>query len=526
MKREEEVRVRAARLGHTRTSPPRRRSALVLRLCGEEVYMLGSRRPFTLVALLLLSTSGPAAAQTPQFDRIMRTVDNDDDVEVEREVLEVRADRSVALSRAGQPGVSGSGLPPAVTSHLTDAELQALNAALGAPALRAVPHVLPNPPDRRRMPGRRFDLSVDLPGAQPDLRATGELGHYGAWAPALEPLMNALGALQKRVRALDARMYLEITKIPGLVKSIRADEDLELVLEGPGAPGVEFDHLEVFVHPSRLSINAVGRSVGTAPARPFRETLRVPRPGAASGPTLLVVVNTRAHGLSGHATPHRLEVFSSPTPRDGLHHGVVHVDGGTVSLKIRESRDVETRLRLHGSPADLAVLARLPGEHVHLRGRPGAAPADVVVEEVLSPVRRTITGQVLSERTLQLEDGEWVYMIGPAARALRHAGDRRVELDVWFFEPSLGLLPRAHVLRIAATARKDARLKRGLRSVGRVARGDPVWVTGTTFFGRRVLIEPVAGGRAGSASPDAVDIGDPLPVAPTSGILGALPGSP
>lgn len=484
-------------------------------------------RPLLCLSPWVLAAAALAQPAAP-FQRIELQVD--DVVGAQRTLLAIEADGSLALSGLAQPPGRGVNLPPPLGGQLSAGERQALEDELRSGQLDGLPQVLPNP---GRVPDDRFQLLVARP--QGALRVQGAFGHYGAFAPRLRRFMGTLEAVLRRLRAEPARRaYLEITALPGLPSQLRSDQDLRVVVEGPGVAGLVFDRLEAWIHPDRITVRAVARPAGAGPAQPFRAALDVPRAGAA-GPGTLMVLAPR--GPSAFPTRGEVRIVAAEDPQDGVFHGTLRDQEGGVWLELGPDRP---RLPLTGSQAQ--DLRRFAGERVRFRGHAlqvGAPERGVAVDALEMPALVTFEGEVLdgpTRDTVELANGQWVYLIGPARGVLAAARGRWVRFEAWSFpapgegRPGRPLLPRAWVERVEGTAREAARLKRGLfGNAGQLQPGERVWVTRAHRRLLRRHLELITdAGLTGSVRLGSVELGRALPAPGTSsaGLVGGVSGPP
>ena len=313
-------------------------------------------RTVALAPLLALLIASSAAAQA-SFTRVTWKSEG---LSLSRSgaQLVVEASGAARLERAFPVGALHQGAPEHVLQgRLTPAELGALDAALRAPGLSQLPRQLEG-----GFNGPRFEVTLELSGGR-TLRAEGFAGRVGQ---GLLPTWQILGGVWDRLHATRTELLLEIDQIP-LPNTIRADEDLDLVVSGPGLPGVEFASLRAVLSGRTLVIEALGRQVPLAPAQRFSQRLRVERPGRVGLGYLHV-----KHEAKGYSDS-RIMIVQSQTARAGLFTGRVVRKKGQVSLEIQVDRQERRRLPLDAAAAER--LGRFVGEYVHFEGaRPSGPP--------------------------------------------------------------------------------------------------------------------------------------------------------
>tara|TARA_R110002072_G_scaffold283482_3_gene447045 strand:- start:238 stop:1689 length:1452 start_codon:yes stop_codon:yes gene_type:complete len=415
--------------------------------------------------------------------------------------LVVEATGAARLERVFAEGALRQGTPESVLrGQLSPAELQALEAALRAPGLSQLPRQL-----RGAFSGPRLELSIERPGGRATLRAEGFAGRFGDHQGLLLPIWQVLEGVWDRLHATRTELLLQIDQIP-LPATIRADEDLDLVVSGPGLPGVEFASLRVVLSGRTLVVEALGRQVPLAPAQRFSQRLRVERPGRVGLGYLHVKHSTKGYSDS------RVMIVQSQTARAGLFTGRVVRKKGQVSLEIQVDRQERQRLPLE--PAAAERLGRFVGEYVHFEGVFDASDR-LAIRRLIRPERRQIEGLMLHYGSIRGEGLGHVSTLGPAQKTLQGIEPgTRVAVEGWFFSEggwpgprkwydtggrSLYRAQRLYAERVRATVTQPAKLKRGWKTRADLQPGEEVWIGQRRHFGWSAEVESLDGSKSGRA---------------------------
>jgi len=457
-------------------------------------------RSLPLASLLALLVATSAAANATSFTRITWNKKSTT-LFGSSSKLVVEASGAARLEPSYPVGAVQLGAPPRVLQgQLQPAELQALDAALGAPGLTRLPRQLP-----AGFGGDRFELHFELSGGRPALRAEGYAGRFGDHAALLSPVEQVLDAVRSRLQASSTELLLEVDRVP-LPGALLADQDLDLVVEGPGLPGVEFASLRAVLKGRTLTIQALGRQVPLAPARRFAQRLRVERPGRAG----VGYLHVKYHA-TGYGNPQVL-IVQPETAQRGLFTGKIVTKKGQVSLLLQTGRKENRLLRLDA--AGEASLGRFPDEYAKVEGELDSE-GRLRIRRLIQPERRRVEGLALRYGSVRGLGVGHVSTFGPAAHALASVeAGTPVVAEGWFFAEggwtpprkwhqtgmrSIYRAQRLYVERVRAKVTRPVKLKRGWKKSGELQAGEEVWVGKRRLFGWAAEVESLDGSRSGRA---------------------------
>ena len=458
-------------------------------------------RTTPLALLLTLLVASSAAAQATSFSRITWTT-RGPGLYGSGSTLVVEASGAAHLETASAPpGAVRLGAPQNVLrGRLQASELRTLDAALRSPGLAQVPRQLP-----MGFNGVRLDFEFVLTGGRPSVRAEGFSGRFGDHDALLLPVQVVLDGIYDRLQAASTEILLEIDRVP-LPELIRADEDVELIVSGPGLPGVEFAALRAVLSGRTLTIQALGRQVALAPARRFTERLKVERAGRVGVGYLHVKAVTQGYGSE------RVLIVQSEAARAGRFTGRIDTKKGEVSLVIQVDRKRTQRLRLDAAAS--ATLGRFAHEYVQFDGQLDAE-GRLGVRRLLQPERRRIEGRVLHYGSIRAEGLGHVSTFGPAGEFLQRIGtETPVVVEGWFFAEggwtparrwyegggrSLYRAQRLYAERVRAKVSQAVKLKRGWRTSSELQPGEEVWIGKRRLFGWAAEVETLDGAKSGRA---------------------------
>lgn len=455
-----------------------------------------SLRPAPLGLLLAVLAASSAAAGN--FTRVTWTTGGSK-ISKTRTRLVVEASGQARLERDHGPAGLTVGSPqPVLQGRLAPGELRALEAAFGASEWDQLPRQL-----AAGFNGARLDLQLERAG-RPTLRVEGFTGHYGDRQALLEPVQQVLDAVRARLQASSTELSLEIDRMP-LPSTLRADEDLEIVVSGPGLPGVEFTSLRASLSGRSLRVEALGRQVALAPAQRFSERLRVERAGRV-GLGYLHVSRT------GDTFGAQVLIVQDEAATSGRFTGKVVKRKGQVGLEVEVARG-EKRFRPLDAAAS-AQLERFPGEYVQFDGRVDGA-GRLGIQRLIRPERRTVEGIMQTYGSIRAEGLGHVSTFGPVHKVLQGIErGTRVEVEGWFFSEggwpgprrwyetgmrSIYRAQRLYAERVRAQVSEEVKLKRGWRTRATLAPGREVWIRGRRFFGWSAEVETADGAESGRA---------------------------